>query len=184
MFRRLLSLLCFLAVSLGVAKAQAKHTAERRADLQIGLDFGITKSDYTVDKLKGGGLYATLDFTPHFGGEFDLRQANSSTGDSLYERTYEVGGRYFRNYGKASPYVKAMVGRGVFNFPQNIANLAYNMFAGGVGLDLKILPYLNARADYEYQRWVSFPPTGLKPQVFSVGVAYHFPSGLRRGKHY
>ena len=70
-----------------------------------------------------------------------------------------------------------MYGRGVFNFTQNgttTANLAYNMFVGGVGLDYKIIPSLNARADFEYQDWLSFPPNGLTPNVLTIGLAYHF----------
>ena len=129
-------------------------------------------------------MYATLDFTNHFGGEFVIHQADSGQGDQLYERTYELGARYFRNYGRLKPYVKAMYGRGVFNFPNNVANLAYNLFTGGAGVDVEVLPYLNVRADYEYQTWLSFPPRGLNPQLLTFGVAYHFPGGLQRGRHY
>jgi hypothetical protein len=77
-----------------------------------------------------------------------------------------------------------MYGRGVFNFPNNVANLAYNMFAIGGGTDFSVLPYLNVRADYEYQFWHSFPPQGLNPQVITIGVAYHFPGNLRQGRHF
>ena len=163
--------------------SQARSTAARSADLQVGVGFVYDKSDYT-DTLKGGAVYATLDLTNHLGGEFVIHQAKSSNGDSLYERSYEIGPRYFRHYGVFAPYVKAMYGRGVFNFPSNVANLAYNMFAFGVGADVRVLRFLNVRADYEYQDWLSFPPRGLKPQVLTFGVAYHFPGELRRGRHY
>jgi hypothetical protein len=33
---------------------------------------------------------------------------------------------------------------------------------------------LNARVDYEYQRWISFPPNGLSPWIVSIGAAYRF----------
>jgi opacity protein-like surface antigen len=163
---------------------QAKSTASRSADLQIGVGFVSADADYTPKRLRGVAFYTTLDLTSHLGGEFVIHQANSSTGDDLYQRTYEIGPRYVRNYGLFSPYLKAMYGRGVFNFPQNIANLAYNMLAIGAGVDVRILPYVNVRADYEYQDWISFPPQGLTPQVITVGVAYHFPGGLHRGQHY
>jgi hypothetical protein len=58
------------------------------------------------------------------------------------------------------------------------------MFAGGAGVDVKILPYLNVRADSEYQDWMGFPATGLTPLLFTIGVAYHFPGELQRGKHF
>jgi opacity protein-like surface antigen len=70
-----------------------------------------------------------------------------------------------------------MYGRGVFNSTyrgQTTANIAYNMLAFGGGLDYRVLPYLNIRGDYEYQRWFGFPPNGLTPSVVTVGVAYRF----------
>ena len=102
----------------------------------------------------------------------------------VYERTYEIGPRYVLHHGRYNPYAKLMYGRGVFNYPlmldpvtQNLtqtANLAYNIGAIGAGLDYRILPGLNARVDYEYQQWFSFPPSGLAPQILSFGAAYRF----------
>ena len=173
-----------LALSSTWCHGQASATARRRADLQVGVGYTQGKSDYSPNDYKGGAIYATLDLTNHLGAEFVVHQIYSADQNSAYERTYELGGRYFRDYGRFKPYVKAMYGRGVFNFPQNEANLAYNLFTGGGGTDIRILPYLNVRADYEYQRWLSFPPNGLTPQIVTIGVAYHFPGGLRRGQHY
>ncbi len=181
---RLLITSCLLALAVPLLSAQSVPTARRRADLQIGAGFVIDSSDYDPQKLKGEAFYTTLDLTNHYGGEFVIHQAKSGAGDQLYERTYEIGPRYHREYGPFSPYVKAMYGRGVFNYPQNVANLAYNMFAVGFGTDLKVLPYLNVRADYEYQDWHSFPPNGLSPQLITIGVAYHFPGNLKRGMHW
>ena len=173
-----------LAGSLQWLSAQAVSTATRRADLQVGVGFVSDNSDYAPQRLNGYALYTTLDLTNHYGGEFVFHQANSGQDDHLYERSYEIGPRYHRDYGRFAPYIKAMYGRGVFNFPNNVANLAYNLFAGGVGVDVKILPYLNVRADYEYQDWLSFPPNGLSPQLITIGVAYHFPGGMQRGRHF
>ncbi len=184
LLRPLAFLLSILVCSGSALDGQAVSTASRRADLQVGVGFTDGNSDYSPDHYKGVAAYATLDFTSHLGAEFVVHQVYSPDHDSAYERTYELGGRYFRTYGRFIPYVKAMYGRGVFNFPQNVANLAYNLFTGGGGIDVKVLPYLNVRADYEYQTWLSFPPNGLTPQIVTVGVAYHFPGGLKRGKHY
>ena len=187
--RRLL-LLCFLfaAAAHSALFAQSRYTATRAGDLQVGVDFVLASSDYQNPKLKGVGFYTTFDFRNHFGGEFTIHQANSGLNNHLYERTYEIGPRYFRTYGRFSPFVKAMYGRGVFNFPYTgggeVANLAYNLFAAGGGVDVSIKPYLNVRADYEYQRWLSFPPNGLTPQLFTVGVAYRFPGALGRGQRF
>ena len=186
MFKRIL-LTCFAVLCCGspLLIGQAKYTASRKGDFQVGVDFVAGSSDY-AGRLQGAGLYTTFDFTNHFGAEFDLNQADLPN-SSVYERTYEVGGRYYRNYGPVSPYAKAMIGRGVFNFAtENVtyANLAYNMFSLGGGVDVRINRYLNARGNYEWQDWSSFPPHGLTPHLFTVGVAYHFPGGLGRGRHY
>lgn len=184
MLNRLVLASCLFGFTLPALLGQATSTASRRADLQVGGGFVIADSDYEVNKVKGATIYTTLDLTSHLGGELVFHQVNSSSGDSMYERTYEIGPRYFRTYGVVSPYIKAMYGRGVFNFPKGVANLAYNMFAGGAGIDVRVLPYLNVRADFEYQDWLSFPPLGLHPKLYTIGIAYHFPGERRRGQHY
>ncbi len=175
---------CLLLLACPLLLSQASPTASRRADLQVGGGVVLDFSNYDPDLLKGLAVYATLDLTNHLGGEVEFHNGGSGNGDQVYERTYEVGPRYHRTYGIFSPYVKGMYGRGVFNFPNSAANLAYNLFAGGAGVDVRVRPYLNVRADYEFQRWSNFPPQGLTPQLITLGVAYHFPGGLRRGQHY
>jgi outer membrane protein with beta-barrel domain len=158
--------------------AQASATASRTGDLKIGGGYTTAASDYG-GRYSGGAAYFDYDFTAHLGveGEFHFVKGGGSIG--LYEKTYEIGGRYFRTYGKLVPYAKVLYGRGVFNFPAYVPggphpNLAYNMFAGGAGVDYKALPYLYVRGDFEYQDWFSFPPSGLSPSLLTVGVAYHF----------
>ena len=175
---------CLFGIFVPALVGQSMPTASRRADLQVGVGFVGDSSDYDTKLSKGFAFYTTLDLRSHLGGEFVIHQANSSQSTGIYERTYEIGPRYFRTYGNFAPYAKAMYGRGVFNFPNNVANLAYNILSGGVGVDIRVLDFLNVRLDYEYQDWLSFPPNGLTPQVYTVGVAYHFPGKLRRGEHY
>lgn len=162
------------------SRAQASRaTAYRKADLQIGGYFTYVKPDYTPQNFRGFGGYLTYDFKPHWGVEASVRQANTTGANHVYERTYEIGGRYVFHKGPFNPYARASFGRGVFNFPYidpnpPIANLAYNLFSFAGGVDYNLIPAINLRADYEYQSWLSFPPRGLKPQALSVGVAYHF----------
>jgi hypothetical protein len=171
---------------LGSLEGQATPTASKVFDLQVGGGFVLAHDDYGTRVSKGLGVYADLDFSPHFGAEIDFHQADYPT-NKQYERTYEVGGRYHRTYGRFSPYAKALYGRGVFNFVYDgsvVANLAYNEFVFGGGTDFAILPWLNVRGDYEYQTWHGFPPNGLTPQLITIGVAYHFPGGLQKGKRF
>jgi hypothetical protein len=155
--------------------AQSAPTASRALDLKIGGGFATANSDY-ADRYNGGAAYINFDFLPHIGVEGEFHFVKDSS--DLYEKTYEVGGRYFRTYGKFVPYGKLMYGRGVFNFPPLgdgfRANLAYNLAAGGIGVDYKVKPYVYARVDWEYQNWFGFQNSSLSPSILTVGAAYHF----------
>jgi hypothetical protein len=155
--------------------AQAAPTATRLGDFKIGGGFSTADSDYG-DRFNGGAAYFDFDFRPHLGvtGEFHFVKDQND----LYEKTYEVGGRYFREYRRFVPYAKVLYGRGVFNFPVNPdgfrENLAYNLIAAGGGTDYKVKPYLYVRADWEYQQWFSFAGSSLTPNIFTFGAAYRF----------
>jgi hypothetical protein len=173
-----------LAVS-GFALGQAKPAASRSGDLQVGAGFTTASPDYGTDRIRGFAFYGDFDFRPHIGLEVDFHQLNSPKTD-IYERSYEVGGRYFRRYGRSGafkPYGKVLYGRGVFNFPLNEANLAYNMLAFGGGLDYELTNRINLRGEFEYQHWFSGLqlPDGLTPTLVTFGAAYHFPAGSPRG---
>jgi hypothetical protein len=155
--------------------AQATPAGARAGDLKIGGGYSSANSDYG-GRYNGGAAYFDFDFLPHIGveGEFHFVKDPSD----LYEKTYEIGGRYFRTYGRFVPYAKVMYGRGVFNFPPLgdgfRANLAYNLIAGGIGVDYKVKPYLYVRADWEYQTWFGFQNSSLSPNIVTIGAAYHF----------
>jgi opacity protein-like surface antigen len=158
---------------------QAIPTASRTADAQIGVGYTMARPDYVPQTFQGVAAYADFDFRPHLGVEAEFHQVNSTHGDQSFERTYEIGGRYLRTYGPLVPYVKAMIGRGDFNYPFSETELGYNMFAGGVGADFKLGSYLRVRGEYEFQKWTSFPNGGLTPQIVTLGVAYHFAGKAR-----
>jgi len=178
MFRKSLLLLTLALGLVSIARAQKLPTATKLLDIQAGGEFIYGHSDYST-QLKGYGFYGTIDFKPHFGVVLDYHQANGV--NQIYERTYEVGGRYVRHYGRFGPYIKGEYGRGVFNFPPTYSgyccsNLAYNLFAAGGGVDYSVRRSINVRVDAEYQDWRSglLLPHGLTPYLGTVGVAYHF----------
>lgn len=167
--------LCLFGAA-SVANAQAVPTASRIGDLQVGGFYSNANMDYGPFRATGGGAFFDFDFTHRFGAEGEFRFVKEGS-SNLYEKTYEIGGRYYHPFGKLVPYGKLLYGRGVFNFTNDgvtVANLAYNMFAIGGGVDYRLLRSVNLRADYEYQKWLSFPPDGLSPTVFTIGGAYHF----------
>jgi opacity protein-like surface antigen len=174
--KKLITTAILCAAGCSAALSQGSPTASRVGDLQLGGTYSSADSDYVDNRIKGFGIYGNFDFSNHYGVEVSFHQLKDPNSD-VYERTYQFGGRYMRHYNIFTPYVKAMYGRGVFNFPQNVANLAYNMVVGGAGVDVAVHPRINVRAEFEYQRWFGFPPNGLTPSMINVGVAYHFPAG-------
>ena len=156
--------------------AQALPTASRRADAQIGAGFTLGHSGYEHGTFRGLTAYAGLDLRPHLGVEIDFHQINSRSSNKSYQRTYEIGPRYFRTYGVLIPYIRGMYGRGNFNYPYGLTDLPYNVFSAAGGADFKLNNSLRLRADYEYQSWLSFPNGGLHPQLVTIGIAYH-PGG-------
>jgi hypothetical protein len=156
--------------------AQSAPTADRIGDLQIGGGFVLASSNYnfTPSRLLGGAFYTTFDKRNHWGGEFDFRQSKPTQDSTVYERTYEIGPRIFVRSGRLAPYGKVLIGRGVYNFSHNVANVAYNMYTFGGGADFRALRSWNVRADYEYQTWMGFPIQNLHPSVVTIGIAFHF----------
>jgi hypothetical protein len=167
-----------------IAHAQALPTASRLADAQVGGLYVNADSDYSRSRFNGYGIYGDLDFHHGFGAEAEFHfVGDGDPNTNVYERTYEIGARYSRHYGRYQPYAKLMIGRGVFNYSFNVANLAYNIGAIGIGSDIRVKRHFNVRVDYEYQKWLSFPEQGtpgltnnnsLSPTLLSAGAAYHF----------
>src|ERR1019366_4375678 len=123
-----------------ILHAQATSTASRAGDLQVGVGYTTAKPDYAQQSFQGFTAYADFDLRSHLGLEAEVHKVSSTTGDQSYQRTYELGGRYFRTYGLLVPYVKAMVGRGDFNYPFGQTELGYNLFAAGGGAGFKLGP--------------------------------------------
>ncbi|MDR3734713.1 MAG: hypothetical protein P4L10_04155 [Acidobacteriaceae bacterium] len=179
MLKRILMLLCLMAAATPLLRAQEIPTEVRAGELQVGGGYAGGNPDYSPHHFYGPYIYTTFDFREHIGAEFNFRmikEGSDPSNEGLYEKTYQIGPRYVwhvkRRY---NPYVKLLVGRGVFQYAHNTANLAYNMYSFGGGLDVRVKPYLNVRVvDLEAQHWMSFPPHGLAPMAVSFGVAYRF----------
>jgi hypothetical protein len=156
-------------------EAQAMPTATRLGDLQIGggLAFGASTYNFNTADLIGESAYLALDIRNHWGAEVDFHNVKDTSDSTVYERTYEFGPRYHITRGSLVPYAKLMYGRGVYNFHDSVANLAYNVYTAGGGVDWQVLRSWNLRADYEYQTWPGFPVDTLHPQVITLGVAFH-----------
>ncbi|HUD22950.1 MAG TPA: outer membrane beta-barrel protein [Acidobacteriaceae bacterium] len=158
------------------ATAQSSPTASRAGDLQFGGGFVFGNSDYNFNRvsLNGGAFYITFDKRSHWGYEGDFRQVKPASDATVYERTYEIGPRFYLTKGRFVPYAKVLYGRGVYNFSGNVANIAYNIYTFGGGADFLLTQGLNLRGDYEYQNWQGFPLSTLHPGLITIGIAFHF----------
>ena len=171
----LLGLICTARLLHG----QAEPTATRAGELQVGGTFSLADSDFTANRFRGYGIFSSFDFRYHFGALVEFHQLNDPTPSMVtYERTYLAGARYVLHYGRFHPYAKGLFGRGIFNYPKVGsglgANIAYNVAAGGGGLEYSLTRAINLRADYEYQSWLGFQPHGLTPQILEIGASYRF----------
>jgi opacity protein-like surface antigen len=200
-WNKALLLLTLIAAGSCAAFAQSDAPITRAGDLQVGAGYTFVKPDYGTANLAGFNIYASFDFKSWLGVEADFHNASTGNATHIYERTYEIGPRFIHRYGRFTPYAKFLIGRGVFNYPPDCldkttfqhtscnspnvdpsttgaaANLAYNMYALGGGVDVRATRRINVRFDYEYQTWLSFAAHNLSPQAVSIGAAYHFGGG-------
>ncbi len=175
MLRRSLILIALAAAATGTAHGQASATASAAGAFQIGGGISIANPDYGQKNIKGVTIYTTFDFKTHWGIEGDVHLINLITPQDIGEKSYLIGPRYLRQYGRLTPYAKILIGRGVFDYQaQNVA-VAKNIYAAGAGLDIHAWRNFNVRAiDFEYQQWPGFAANALTPLVATAGIAYQF----------
>jgi opacity protein-like surface antigen len=162
--------------------AQATAAATRGGIAQAGVAYTYSNEDeYQGKHLQGMTLYGTFDLNNHIGIEGNVHLASLFKSYFDYkENSYDAGLRWAQHYRKFTPYAKALVGFGHATAPRPDQIVGgstpgvYFLFGLGGGLDYSISNKINARADFEYQRWPNFPPHGLTPPLFSVGAAYRF----------
>ena len=158
------------------ARAQSRTTASRIGDLQVGGGFVFARSGYnfTPIHLVGFGAYATFDPRNHWGGEIDFAHVKGTQDSTIYERTYQIGPRVFLHHGRLAPYGKFLIGRGVYNFTRSVANVAYNMYTYGGGVDVR-----GDAVDQCSRRTMNIELGGISAgdaasEVFTLGGRYHW----------
>ena len=100
--------------------------------------------------------------------------ANGDYGRNRMNGLFIFGAKYRYPIHRLSPYLKILIGAGNFAFGSSYQDGTYRIYSGGGGLDYRVTTHIVVRGDYEYQRWGTFPPRGLQPNVFSVGAAFRF----------
>jgi opacity protein-like surface antigen len=173
--------LALFSLSTTALHAQALPAAVKSGGLKVGAGLVLAHPDYSPNNEAGFGIFANYDFLDHFGAELQFHQVGGSSATSVSERTFEVGGRFLWNFHpdlpllgprQITPFLKIDVGAGTFSFQNKYQNATYGLYAGGGGFDYNVTRKFDARVEYEYQRWRSFTPNGLQPNLLTIGVAY------------
>lgn len=167
--------ICFgLAFTASGAFGQAAPSEIQTGQLQVGAAVSFVHLDYSVANPKAFASYVDYDFLRHIGAEAEYRREGSFVAES----NILIGPRASVHYRGFAPYFKVLVGRGLFNTPGaqvRHQNGSYNMISYGGGIDFAFNRRITIRVvDFEYQKWLNFPPRDLQPNVVSFGAAYRF----------
>jgi hypothetical protein len=156
--------------------AQATPTASRLGIGQIGVGWGLAKPDYGTSNIQGLTVYGSFDFTRHWGIAGDIHRNSLITPSDIGEDSYVIGPRFVVQHNRFMPYAKVQGGFARIKYQYDNAphtTYTYKMYDFGAGLDYQATKHINVRViDFEYQKWLSFPPNGLSPLVFSFGASY------------
>jgi hypothetical protein len=177
---QLLCIRFFLLLSLVAAFSSAAHAQVAPASyggnqtVSVGGTVSGYRLDYGKRDLGGAGVFADADLNGKVGivGEANWLWVHQFA--DTHFSTYLVGPRLaFNPRGNFRPYIKGLVGGGLFNFPYSYAHGSYFVAAGGAGLDYHVAPRLSVRlVDFEYQYWPEFSFGAIKPYGISVGIRY------------
>ena len=157
---------------------QASPTASRIGSIQLGAGGMFASPDYGTSIYRDLTFYGDFDFSQHLGAEFDIHFATNTPQDES-EDTYMIGPRYTVRHKKFGAYGKALFGLGRFGFQSGSFSQPYTdsyfVYSLGGGVEYQATHHINVRAfDAEFQKWPGFPPHGLSPIVYTIGVAYVF----------
>ncbi len=167
-----------------LAAGQSVYEAERAPlSLKVGGEFSYFDAAY--GGYKPMGVTAHVNFSPivwdHVGGEAEGRWLILNGSQGFREYNYLAGPVYritMSEHRTLHPYVKALVGAGVIDFPNNLAYGRYFVMAPGGGVDVSLTPRWRLRADYEYQIWPQAPGIpglssgAMMPNGVTVGFTY------------
>jgi hypothetical protein len=169
------TMLCLVAAFVNAAHAQvgASSYGGNQTFAVGGMVSGF-HLDYGKRYLGGAGAYVDGDLNDHWGLEGEANWLWLHQFADTHFSTYMGGPRFnFNTSGKWRPYVKALGGGALFNFPYSYARGSYLVVAGGGGLDYRMASRFRLRvADFEYQYWPEFSFGAIKPYGVTVGLQY------------
>ena len=171
------------------AQAQAEMTAQRPADLQAFVSYGVTLPDYARTS-HSFGLTAGAHYDRSFGSRFipglELR-ASSNSGSVITEHAYLFGPRVHTELRRRyHPYADFLVGAGSLKHLEDGTMVPDGGFVYdvGLGMDIDLVHNVMFKEDFQLQSWNLGPnsytnPNGgdfkISPMVLTFGVSYRIP---------
>lgn len=178
---------CFLAalltalVCVPAATAQAVPTATSPgSSVALGGTYSMYQTAYGERVLGGAGVHLDVNLRKSLGLEAEARWLRQNQQADTHETTWLVGPRYQASFGTSrwKPYVKVLVGLGVFNFPYDYQKGQYFVVAPGAGLEYRLNDTFSLRVvDVEYQRWPQFTYGPITPYGIGFGMTWRIFNG-------
>ncbi len=174
--RRPLLLLGFFVTTLATLAAHAQVAQSADAGgivVTVGAEASYYSVGYGPRQLVGIGAFVDAEPKGRPGIEAEYRNLLWRQTANVHLSTWLIGPRYgFHDFHRFQPYVKVLVGDGLFNFPYNYAHGSYFVVAPGGGVDYHLNRRISFRlADVEYQDWPQF--------TFGNMSSFGISSGLR-----
>lgn len=154
------------------ARAQATYAGDQGGSMiTVGVTGTGEQVQYGGRKMIGLTGFADLDTHRRLGIELEGRWTEWHQTADVHLETYSAGLRYHFDFGRWSPYVKGLAGKGDFNFPYDLATGSYLVVTGGGGVDYHYRGRLYFRvADFEYQDWPQFTYGTMGTGTLSAGI--------------
>ena len=172
LFRRVFSIVLVFSLHAACLLGQALPTASTPGSLLIGGGYVLANPDYSPATFTGWSVFADADLWKNVGFEAKFNHIVSPARDSISETSYEAGLRGRGQIGPIAPFLELKGGLGSFTYSRSPQNGSYGLLAGGGGVDLLITRKFLLRGEYDYQRWSTFPPRGLQPNLVTFSFAY------------
>jgi len=178
--KRTALVLLSLALTVLGASAQSVYSATAgRNSLSVGVLDSAFQPDYagygiaetSPNRLYGMGAFVDFKINRWIQLEGEGHWLNYNEYNNINENSYLVGPRLpIRRFGRATPYVKAMIGMSSGSF----LNGRSSTYAFGGGIDYRLSKHITWRAaDFEYQEWKVTNTSGdLYPYGISSGISY------------
>ena len=165
------------------AAAQARLTADKRADVSVFAGGSSVDADYGSDRQMGYLFGADYTRFMHFflAPSVEVRGSISPIGDAVGENVFSGGLKLQHTFRRYQPYADFLIGYGSIKFAPSLRYVADSsvVYTYGGGVDIYALRHFSVKLDLQTSNWNTGENVTYSPNAVSVGVVYHIPFGSR-----